>query len=203
MKIVFTITTLLLLSTQASLLAQPGNTSDYLALNSGDTLFGTVKHVDQRGMSPKFYKKIRLTDSRSKRKKYKRNDVSAFRVNNTSYEGFWLYQSSQLIVFLNPKYDIDSQNGERYFLRVISKGQLSHYLLEWWDQEGSSLSWMDLLKKEEDQYFLRATQGIFGLKRKALANYFFNCPDLKDQIEQKRIKEVWQVVDFYNRNCTY
>ena len=203
MKTVFTIATLLLLSTQAYLVAQTSSRSDYIMLNFGDTLYGTVKHVNQRGVSPKFYKKIRLTNSNGKRKKYKRNDVSAFRVNNISYEAYWLSQSSRKIVFLNPIYDIDAYNGERHFLRVVSKGELSHYQLEWWDHEGAGLSWIDLLKKEEDQYFIRATQGIFGLKKKALANYFFNCPDLTEQIQQKRIKDVWQVVKFYNYNCGY
>jgi hypothetical protein len=202
-KTLFTITTVLLLSTQASLVAQTSNTLDYLVLNIGDTLYGNVKHIDQRGLNPKYYKKIRLTDTYGKKKKYKRKVVSAFRVNNTSYEGFWLNQSSQKIIFLNPKYDINPQKGEKYFLRVVSKGKLSHYELEWWDQEESTLLRMDLLKKEEDQFFIRATQGLLGLKRKVLVNYFPNCPDLKEQIKQRQLKEVWQVVDFYNSNCIY
>jgi hypothetical protein len=202
-KTLFTITTVLLLSTQASLVAQTSNTLDYLVLNIGDTLYGNVKHIDQRGLNPKYYKKIRLTDTYGKQKKYKRKVVSAFRVNNTSYEGFWLNQSSQKIIFLNPKYDINPQKGEKYFLRVVSKGKLSHYELEWWDQEESTLLRMDLLKKEEDQFFIRATQGLLGLKRKVLVNYFPNCPDLKEQIKQRQLKEVWQVVDFYNSNCIY
>lgn len=202
-KTLLAITTVLLLSTQTSLVAQTSNTLDYLVLNSGDTLYGTVKHIDQSGVNPKYYKKIRFTDTYGKQKKHKRKDISAFRVNNTDYEGFWLDQSSQKMVLLNPKYDIDPQNGEKYFLRVVGKGKLSHYELEWWDQGESALLWMDLLKKEEDQFFIRATQGLLGLKRKVLVNYFLNCPDLKEKIKQRQLNEVGQVVSFYNSNCIY
>ncbi|MGB5820847.1 MAG: hypothetical protein WBG90_15285 [Saonia sp.] len=204
MKIVtpfLTITMVLLLATQTSLVAQTNNTSDYLVLIAGDTLYGTVKHINQSGLNPRYYKKIRFMDTNGKRRKYKRKDVSAFRVNHTNYEGFWLNQSSQKIVLLNPKYDIDPQNGEKYFLKVLSKGKLSHYELEWWEQGEPELSWMDLLKKEEDGFFMRATQGLLGLKRKVLANYFLNCPDLMEKIKQKELNKVWEVADFYNSNC--
>ncbi|TLP80224.1 hypothetical protein [Maribacter sp. ACAM166] len=200
-KTLFTITTILLLSAQTFLVAQTSKSSDYIVLNFGDTLYGNVTHIDQRGVNPKLYKKIRLTNSDNKQKKYKRKDVSAFRVNNTSYEGFWLSQSSQKIVFLNPKYDINPQSGEKYFLKVLSKGKLSHYALEWWQQGDSSVWRMDLFKKEEDQFFIRATQGILGLKRKVLVKYFSNCLDLKEQIKQKQLSKVSQVVDFYKNNC--
>lgn len=199
MKILFFFTALLF--TQTFLVAQNSNTLDYIVLNNNDTLYGSVKHVNQKSVNPEFYKKIRLTNTNGHKKKYKRKDVSAFRVNTINYEGFWLSQSSEKIVFINPRYDINSQNGEQYFLRVISKGELSHYHLEWWDYESTGLMWMDLLKKKKDQFFIRATQGFFGLKRKVLINYFLNCQDLKEQIKQKKLKNVQQVVDYYNTYC--
>tara|TARA_R110002049_G_scaffold109815_2_gene258783 strand:- start:855 stop:1460 length:606 start_codon:yes stop_codon:yes gene_type:complete len=200
MKTLFTLTTLLFLFTQTFLVAQISNTSDYLVI-SGDTLYGNIKHINENGANPKYYKKIRLTETNGNQKKHKKTDVSAFRVNGVNYEGFWLNQSSEKMVFINPRYDINPQNGERYFLREISKGKLSHYHLEWFEQGESRLMWMDLLKKEEDPFFIRATQGLFGLKKKVLINYFQNCPDLKEQIEQKQLNSVEQVVDFYNNYC--
>jgi hypothetical protein len=199
--IFFTFTTALLLSAQPILFSQ--ETLDCLVLNSGDTLNGNVKHIDQSGVNPKFYKKIRLADIYGKLKKHKRSDVSAFRMNNDIYEGFWLSQSSLKIIFSNHKYDIDQQNGEKYFLKAISKGKLSHYELEWWEQGESSSLWMDLLKKEEDSFFIRATQGLLGLKRKVLINYFSSCPDLKEQIQEGQLRKVREVVEFYNSNYFY
>lgn len=201
MKIIFTFNTILLISMQTALVAQTSDALDYLVPNFGDTLYGTVKHINQKTVNPEFYKKIRITDTNGKKKKLKRKDVSAFRISATNYESFWLNQSSEKIVFLNPKYDINSQNSEQYFLRVVSKGRLSHYQLEWWGQEENTLSCMDVLKKDKDQFFMRANQGLFGLKRKVLIKYFSNCPDLKEKIEEKRISEVDQLVDFYNSNC--
>lgn len=192
---------LVLLVIRIPLIAQKSNSTDYLVLISGDTLYGEVKHINRNGFNPEYYKKIRLRNNEGKRKKYRREAVLAFRVNSESYEAFWLSQSTQGIVFLNPRYDINSRNGERYFLKVVSKGNLSHFELEWTEQGDSAISSMDLLKKEEDPFFIRATQGIFGLKRKVLLDYFLNCPDLIEQIERKQLNEVRQIVRYYNSYC--
>lgn len=195
--------TLCLLLLQTSLSAQDSDAQDYLVLNMGDTLYGNVKHIDERGAMRKYYKKIRLTDRYGKQKKYKRKDVSAFSVNNARYEGFWLHQSSQKIILVNPKYDIDQKNGEKHFLKVMSKGKLSHYQLEWFEQGEALLMGMDLLRKEEDPFFIRATQGLLGLKRKVLLDYFFECTKLKEQIKERQLNEVREVVDFYHNHCIY
>jgi hypothetical protein len=60
---------------------------------------------------------------------------------------------------------------------------------------------MDLLIKWEDAYFIRSTQGIFGLKKKTLSKYFDDCPELVRQIESKELKKVPEVVNFYNSYC--
>jgi len=201
LKIISTFILLVLFSSQQSLFAQDNEQLDYIVLNIGDTLYGDVRYIDERGANREFYKKIRLTNVDGKRGKYKRIDVSAFRANNFNYESFWLHQSSQKFMLVNPKYDIDPKNGEQHFLKVVINGKLSHYELEWFDQGNTTLLSMALLKKEKDEFFIRADQGLLGLKRKALLNYFFNCPKLKEGINKKQLNKVWQVVDFYNSNC--
>ena len=193
------ICTLLLLA-NTSLMGQT-TSKGYLVLTAGDTLYGDVDHRDEKGTGFKHYKKIRFTGPGGKKKRYKREDVSAFRVKDENYEGFWLSQSSQKVLLLNPRYDIDPGNGERHFLRVVSKGELSHYLLEWWEQGESLLMSMDLLKKEEDLFLMRVTQGLLGLKRKVLVRYLQDCPGLTEQVEQKQLNTVREVVDFYDENC--
>jgi hypothetical protein len=49
---------------------------------------------------------------------------------------------------------------------------------------------------------VRATQGIFGLKRKLLAEYFEDCPALQKTLEEKDLRSVFEVVDFYRKQCT-
>lgn len=194
---------LLMFCVYATSFAQNGNATDLLVLNTGDTLYGNVEYINLKGVNPEFYKKIRITDENRKKRQFKQKDVSAFKADGKIYESYWLSQSSDKIVLVNPKYDIDPQNGTQYFLRLIRKGELSHYQWEWWEQGESTSMWMDLLRKKEDQFFIRATQGLLGLKKKVLADYFMNCPELKEKIEKKELNEVWQLVDFYNDNCEH
>lgn len=192
-----------LLLLQTSLYAQHTEQLDYIVLYSGDTLYGNMKYIDERGADRNFYKKLRLTTIDGKRKKYKRKDVSAFRVDDANYESFWLNQSSQKVTLLNSEYDIDTKDGHQHFLKVVSQGKLSHYELEWFNQGNTTLWSMSLLKKEEDPFFIRADQGLSGLKRKVLLDYFFDCPKLKEGINLKQLNKVWEVVDFYNSNCVH
>jgi len=184
-----------------ALYAQNNTTEDYIILRTGDTIVGTIKHIDESGISSKYYKKIRVINARDRQKKYKRKDVSKFKSNGYTYEAFWLNQSSDKIVLFNPRYYIDSQEGELHFLKIITEGALNHYELEWFEQGESGINWMDLLKKEDDQFLLRASQGLFGLKRKVLKNYFRDCPKLIEQINNKQLNNVAAVVDFYNNQC--
>jgi hypothetical protein len=190
-----------LLLLQTPLFAQPREQLDYLVLNSGDTLYGEVKHIDERGVHREFYKKIRLTTIAGKKKKYKREDIVSFRSANSHYESFWLHQTSQKIMLVNSRYDIDIKHGEQYFLRVMSKGKLSHYALEWFEQGDAALWSMSLLKKETDTFFMRADQGLISLKRKVLFSYFSDCPALQEKIKQKQVNSVHEVLDFYNETC--
>ncbi len=185
------------------LYGQSKDKPDYVVLTAGDTIFGTVDYLDERGTNPKFYKKIRLTDSNGKRKKYKTKTITAFRSSSQIYRAFWLDNSSDKIVFINPIYTIDFEKGEKEFLKVITNGELSHYRLEWWEQGESLLMTMELLKKADDSFFMRADQGLLGLKRRALTKYFKDCPDLSAQIKSKTLKTVWEVVAFYNIECSF
>jgi hypothetical protein len=60
---------------------------------------------------------------------------------------------------------------------------------------------MDMLLKEGDDYFIRATQGLFGLKKKVLSDYFQKCPELVEKIGQKEIIDPSALVDYFNANC--
>lgn len=106
---------LLLFSTHI-LLAQSNDHSDYLVLSTGDTLYGRVQHSKEGGFGGGgFYKKVRITDTHGKRKKYKRKNVSVFSVDGSVFESFWLSQQSQSfprVSLENPRYDIAFKNGE-------------------------------------------------------------------------------------------
>lgn len=52
---------ILFILVQTRLIAQKQVYNDYVVLSSGDTLYGKVKYVDEDRITPKFYKKIRIT----------------------------------------------------------------------------------------------------------------------------------------------
>ncbi|MDX1349238.1 MAG: hypothetical protein R3279_03260 [Putridiphycobacter sp.] len=188
---------------EQKVVAQNTATTDFLVLITGDTLYGDVEHIHEKGVHPYFYKKIRLTMASGKRKKFKSALVASFKNDGSVYESFWLSQSADMSTLFSSRYNIDPINGKQHFLKVITKGKLSHYHLEWFEQGDAALNYMDLVKKEEQSYFLRATQGIFGIKSKLLLSYFSNCPDLRQKIEGKQFKKVEQIVDFYNHHCAF
>ncbi len=181
--------------------ARADNCQDYLVMVSGDTLFGTVEHINSRSISPKFHSKIRLTDARRKQRKFSRKGIAAFKSDGAIYESFWLRQRSRWITIDNPVYIMRKRKGEQTFLKLIEKGSLTHYHLEWWEQGESTLMWMDLIKREGDPYLIRATQGILGLKKNVLTRYFWDCPEIVRQIEFKEVSAISQVVGFYNSTC--
>ena len=99
--------------------AQNATQEDYLVLHAKDTLYGTVAYINEKAVNRGFFKKVRLTDARGKTKKFKRDHISAFRLDGSEYHSFWLTQPPQTfppISLVNPRYDIDANKGTHYFL---------------------------------------------------------------------------------------
>lgn len=201
MKCIFSTLTVLYLSWQMSLHGQGNSAGGYLVLAEGDTLYGEVQYIDESSVHRDFYKKIRFTDLSGRRSKFKRNRVTAFRTGDADYESFWLDESAEDAFSFNIRYHMNHRTGDQYFLKVIQRGVLSHYELEWFEQGDAHLMSMDLFKKADDSFFVRATQGLLGLKKKVLRNYFSDCPELVGHIDRKLLKSTDEVAAFYNRNC--
>tara|TARA_R110002012_G_scaffold322108_1_gene555923 strand:+ start:38783 stop:39394 length:612 start_codon:yes stop_codon:yes gene_type:complete len=174
---------------------------DFIVSLKGDTLFGEIQHINNKSISPKYYKKIRYTNQQGHLKKFKRKDVSAFSVNNQVYEGFWLKPSSENSLFGTFTYSLDPKKEERYFLKILHRGRLNHYELGWWEQGESLFQTLELFKKKEDLFLIRVDQGVLGLKRKSLLHYFQECPQLVEKIKNKTTKSASEIVDFYTTKC--
>tara|TARA_R110002073_G_scaffold230984_2_gene392061 strand:+ start:97 stop:726 length:630 start_codon:yes stop_codon:yes gene_type:complete len=176
---------------------------DNIVLVTGDTLYGKVDYLKERFVISKFYKRIRLIDTNGKKKKIKPKNVISYRVNGTNYESFILNEQTRIFSngrFYDTRYSIDN-NGTQHFLKVIRKGHLLYYELEWIDVDNNDIQTLDLVKKAEDKFFIRADNGIFGISKKVLHNYLSDCPKIQEKLMQKDFKWVFQVVDFYNENC--
>ena len=182
-----------------AVLKDTGN-NDFVVLASGDTLSGQVSW-QQSGGTQNLFKKVLWTNHYGDKKRFSQKELLAFRINGIDYERFFLLQSNTKIALVNPRYEMDSERGECYFLRRLSKGHLSHYQLEWREQGAETVFSMDLFLKSQDTFLIRANQGVFGLKTKVLLQYFSDCPQLRSEISTKQFHQARQIVFFYNEFC--
>ena len=180
------------------LLAQP---ADYLVLTSGDTLYGQVQFLAPPASDRVYLKKISLITSKQKTK-FRLKEISAIHSNSTTYRLFRLENKVALPNPFREYFHLNGNEGQLYVLKLIQQGQLSHYEWQWKEQGESTLTSTDLFIKSNDDYFIRATQGLLGLKRKALADYFTDCPELVRLLQEKQLNTPAQVVNFYNRQCS-
>ncbi|TDS13672.1 hypothetical protein DFQ03_2967 [Maribacter caenipelagi] len=178
-------------------------TLDNIVLVTGDTLYGKVDYFKEQYVFSEFYKKIRLTDTNGRKRRFKRKKVLSYRVDGYDYESFKLDQETKLFRngrYLDTKYYINP-NSVQYFLKVITKGKLSLYELEWIDHDNNDLRSVDLIKKAEDRFFTPANSMLGHVAKKTVSRYLSDCPEIEKKIMEKDFKYVFQVVDFYNKNC--
>lgn len=183
---------LVIFNTEVS--GQKGYESGYIITNSGDTISGIVK---DRKPPPfgKIYKKIYFKAERSRKKKYGPHQIKGYKQGNRFFESMWLNVSYD---FFKEKYTSSPNVGEQQFLKLIVQGYLSFYQLEFEDQESDYVDAVDLYKRSDEASLVRVTQGIFGLKKKKLAAYFQDCPELVRKIETGEMKDPVEIAYFYN-----
>ena len=176
---------------------------DHIVLVKGDTLYGKVDYFKEGFAYSEFYRKIRLTDTNGRKKKFKREKVLSYRVNGYEYESYRLDEETKLFKngrLFDSRYYIDA-NGIQHFLKVKSKGKLSHYELEWIDYDNNDLESTSLIKKVEDKFFIPAETWLSQISKKVVIDYLSDCPEIKKKITGNDLKYVFQVVDFYNEHC--
>lgn len=194
--ITFTLCLVLISSAYCQELAQDG----YLVLSNGDTLHGQVQRLKETFGGVKFLNKIRYWDAEGKRKKYARSRIAEYKVGNEVYRKYRL-QEAQVFSLLNSYYQIVPYGGEETFLRVLKEGPLCLYEYEWIDGTDDYISSFPLFKRADEKMMVRATQGIFGLKKKVLRSYFSDCPELQRKLESGFFKLPFEVVNYYNTQC--
>ncbi|MBN2891039.1 MAG: hypothetical protein JXL97_04155 [Bacteroidales bacterium] len=171
--------------------------SGYIITNQNDTIYGFLK---DRKPPPfgKLYSKIRFKEKSNSvfAKKYSPYQISGYKINNVEYESKWIKVDR---FFLKEDYKCIENCGEKAFLKVIVKGYLTYYQWEYIDGESGYIDAVDLLNKQNENIYIKATQGVFGLKKDKLAAYFMDCPELAKQILTKQIKDPISVANFYNK----
>jgi len=173
--------------------AQKDFHSGYIVTNENDTIIGFIKDRKEPPFG-KLYDKVVFKKGR-KKKKYGPNDIIAYRRGNDQYESLWIQDNTYPF---QGKYLSSPNYGSKSFLKVIVKGYLTYYHWEFEDSESDYIDTIGFYKREDEDFFARASQGIFGLKKKSLAKYFQDYPDLVSKIEYGEIKDPVEIVRIYN-----
>ena len=170
----------------------------YIINSEGETVEGWIK---DRSSGPflDLYTRIRFKpDNAFYKRKYSPGEILGYGINNQHFESVPLIEESAFFKF---KYYLHEGN-DRVFLRVISRNaDLTYYHWEYVDSESNYLDYIPLLHRIDSNEMVRVTQGILGLKRKRLIEYFWDCPDLAMAIEKKKLNEISEVYNFYLEHC--
>ena len=185
---------LLLLLVATSIKAHADYEPGYIILNNNDTIYGSIRDRTDY----KLFDKIRFRQENRKTKRYSAYDIKGYKKGIYSFESLWYKEESEFFRFayLNRK-----GYGKKVFLKVLVKGELSCYAKEYVDDDNFYFDYFELFKQNGENKFQRATQGMFGLKKKRLTRYFFDCPNLVNKINNNSIKSPLDVVTYYNTFC--
>lgn len=170
----------------------------YIILPEGDTIKGLVKDRST-GTFPELYKRIRFKSEESIfRNKYSPGQILGYACGDRIYESLPLWEETAFFRFRYYLYE----GNEKVFLRVISKsGSLTYYHWEYMDQDSNYLDYTPLFYRPGYHEMVRVTQGVLGLKRNRLMEYFQDCRELVEAINKKQLNEIYEVYDYYNNNC--
>lgn len=174
--------------------AQSGYEAGYIVTNSGDTLYGELKDR-KTGTFTTIYKKIRFKSNRKRLKKFSPSQIVQYKRGKDTYESVWLNTTSK---FFKTDYESTPGIGKKHFFKTIVKGQLTYYEWEQLDHEADTILEIPLFKRENEQYLIRVTQGIFGFKKESLRRYFQDSPEVLQQMETKQLKTPRDIALFYN-----
>lgn len=169
----------------------------YVITEEGDTFEGWVKDRSS-GTFPKLYTRIHFKPDRGGKRKYGPDDILAYSANGQLFESVPVVEASEFFRFYYPVND----GNKRVFLKVLAReADLTYFHWEYIDGESSYIDYIPLFYRDGFDEMVRVTQGILGLKRNKLADYFSDCPDLASYILAKQLNESFEVFDFYLDRC--
>jgi hypothetical protein len=185
---------LLLLTGLFHLSAQKGYEPGYVITQNHDTLPGLVKDRKEEPFA-QIYKKIRFKGNGIFVKKYSPKRILGYKKGEDVFESHWIETSTS---FLTIEYLSRENLGKKHFLKVKQRGFLTYYQWEFLEYDSFVLQWVDLFKRRDEDYFVRVTQGVLGLKKKRLERYFEDCPELMEKIHSKDLRLPAEIARLYN-----
>lgn len=178
--------------------SQSGYESGYIVTLQNDTIYGMVKDRDL-GMFHQLYRKIKFKPEKGRKKRYSAYNVLAYRVGHNEFISIWIHSIRDMA--LVQRYTSRPGLGTKQFVKVIYRGKLNYYHWEYVDGEEDVIEWVPLFQRDKSEDMVRVTQGIFGLKKKRLAEYFRDCPTLINEIQAGNLKDPIEIIQYFERNC--
>ncbi|RPI41657.1 MAG: hypothetical protein EHM46_06135, partial [Bacteroidetes bacterium] len=173
-----------------SLYSQEAFSPGYVILNSGDTLHGQVRDRDLSRDA--IFKKVRFREEHHGTKRYGPYDIEGYRIGDIEFDSRWFEEEAEFFKFF---YFCRAGVGEKTFLKVLERGELTCYYREYIDPDSGYPDGYELFQRAGEDHFERATQGILGLKMKRLSAYFADCPSLVRQINNGEIRTPGEMAD--------
>lgn len=169
----------------------------YVVKPENDTIYGKIKGSKPEPF-PKLYKKIRFKEQGSLfTKRYTPDQIKGYKAGISVYESIGLETENRLF---KTRYLI-AHSCRISFLKVVHRGKLTYYHWEYLDSESQTIDYIPLFHIEGRDEMVRVTQGILGLKREALSEYFNDCPTLVQKIEKREIRTPEEVIILYGNIC--
>jgi hypothetical protein len=173
-------------------------TQGYIITNEGDTLYGQV--MDRTtGSFPKLHAAIRFkSEDFLFKKRYYPDEILGYACGDQHYDSMLLREESAFFKFRYPV----NEGAKRVYLKVVLKNEaLTYYQWEYVDADNGYLDCIPLFYRTGSDEMVRVTQGVLGLKRKRLMEYFGDCPDMIAAMESKALNETSDVYSFYLDRC--
>lgn len=133
---------------------------------------------------PKLYTAIRFkSENFLFRKKYSPDEILAYAYGDQLYES------------------VPLREEHAFFKVALQNEALTYFQWEYIDPDNGYLDYIPLFYRNGSNEMVRVSQGVLGLKRKRLMEYFRDCPELVHAIENKELKEIPDVYYFYLDRC--
>jgi hypothetical protein len=166
----------------------------YVITHSEDTIHGMLKDRNVR-YNAKIFRKVRMKKGHFS-KKYSPARIKGYCIGNNCFVSMRIQKKS---ILFQESYVISPFRGKPVFLKKIVEGYVSLYHLERTDGESAGIDIVELLHRNNENNLIKASQGLAGLKKKELARFFFDCPELVEKINNNSIRRASEAAIFYNQ----
>jgi hypothetical protein len=170
----------------------------YIITLEGDTISGSIKDRDPEPFV-ELYNRIRfIPEGRGKKTKFGPEDILGYSVEGRIYEAVPFREE---VAFFKFRYYTDPGSPYTFLRRIRRDGPLTYYHREFIHDDNFFQDFYPLIHREGDREMVRVTQGMLGLKRERLAEYFRDCGALVEALATKELTEAEAVYDFYLDHC--